>query len=224
MGSMAEPGVVMVGWPLSMFDMRVKMALAEKRIDYEYLPEDLPTKSPLLLEHNPHHKLIPVLIHNGKPICESRIILEYIDATWKDKAPLLPSDPYLRSQAAFWGDYIDKKIYLGSRKIWDSKGEEIQKAAQEFLGYLRVLEGELGEKPYFMGESFGYVDICLMSYYHHFYPSEILGNFNVEKDCPKLFAWAKRCLERESVSKNPIDPNEIYVAIMTARKLAGLED
>ncbi|KAL4588599.1 hypothetical protein LXL04_001491 [Taraxacum kok-saghyz] len=219
MGSMAESAVVMVGWPMSMFDMRIKMALAEKCIDYEYLPEDFPTKSPLLLELNPHHKLIPVLIHNGKPICESRIILEYIDATWKDKAPLLPSDPYLRSQAAFWGDYIDKHIYLGSRKIWDSKSEELQKSGEEFVGYLKVLEGELGEKTYFMGESFGYVDICLMSYYHHFYASEILGNFNVENECPKLFAWATRCLERESVSKNPVDSKKVYEMVMAGRNV-----
>lgn len=207
-----------------MFDMRVKMALAEKGIEYEYLHEDIPKKSPLLLQLNPINKLIPVLVHNGKPICESRIIVEYIDATWKDKSPLLPSDPYLRSQAAFWGDYIDKQIYHGIRKVWDSKREEIEKSREEFLGYLKVLEGELGEKPYFMGESFGYVDICLMSYYHHFYAAEIIGNFNVEKDCPKLFDWAKRCLERESVSMNPVDANEVYENVMAARKLAGLEE
>ncbi|TKY49324.1 Glutathione S-transferase 3 [Spatholobus suberectus] len=59
---------------------------------------------------NPIHKKIPVLIHNGKPICESAIIVQYIDEVWKDKAPILPSDPYERAQARFWVDYIDKKV------------------------------------------------------------------------------------------------------------------
>jgi len=59
---------------------------------------------------NPIHKKIPVLIHNGKPICESAIIVQYIDEVWNDKAPILPSDPYERAQARFWVDYIDKKV------------------------------------------------------------------------------------------------------------------
>ncbi|XWS58964.1 hypothetical protein CRYUN_Cryun08bG0079400 [Craigia yunnanensis] len=57
---------------------------------------------------NPLHRKIPVLIHNGKSICESLIIVQYIDEVWSHRSPLLPSDPYQRSQALFWADYIDK--------------------------------------------------------------------------------------------------------------------
>nr|DAD18886.1 TPA_asm: hypothetical protein HUJ06_020349 [Nelumbo nucifera] len=35
----------------------------------------------------PVYKKIPVLIHNGKPICKSIIIIQYIDEVWKDKCP-----------------------------------------------------------------------------------------------------------------------------------------
>ncbi|KAL4014797.1 hypothetical protein IC575_027015 [Cucumis melo] len=62
-------------WP-SMFGMRVRIALAQKGVAYEYVEEDLRNKSPLLLQMNPIHKKIPVLIHNGKPICESSIIVQ----------------------------------------------------------------------------------------------------------------------------------------------------
>lgn len=224
MGSIGEPEVTVLGWWLSMFNPRVRIALAEKGVEYEYIEEDFPNKSPLLLKHNPIHKLIPVLIHNGKSICESKIILQYIDESWTDGTKLLPSDPYLRSQAAFWADYIDKKIYDGAKRIWSSKGEEMQKGGQELIGYLKVLEGELGEKPYFMGESFGYVDIVLISYYHHLYAYGILGKFSVKQDCPKLFGWATKCMERESVSKTLVDPNRIYEATIEFRKSSGLED
>ena len=102
--------VILLDAMASMFGMRVRIALAEKGIKYEYREEDLKSKSPLLLKMNPVHKKIPVLIHNGKPVCESLIILQYIDEVWHDKAPLLPSDPYQRAQARFWADLVDKKV------------------------------------------------------------------------------------------------------------------
>nr|AAP30740.1 glutathione-S-transferase [Vitis vinifera] len=117
---MADEIILLDFWP-SMFGMRVRLALAEKGLKYEYREEDLWNKSPLLLEMNPVHKKIPVLIHNGKPICESLIIVQYIDEVWCDKSPLLPSDPYQRAQARFWVDYIDKKLYELGRKIWSTK-------------------------------------------------------------------------------------------------------
>lgn len=95
---------------LSMFGMRAWIALAKKEIKYEYKEEDQMNKSQLLLQMNPIHKKIPVLIHNEKPICDSIIIVEYINEVWKEKVPFLPSDPYKRAQARFWLDFVNKKI------------------------------------------------------------------------------------------------------------------
>ncbi|CBI32903.3 unnamed protein product, partial [Vitis vinifera] len=184
-------------WP-SMFGMRVRLALAEKGLKYEYKEEDLRNKSPLLLEMNPVHKQIPVLIHNGKPICESLIIVQYIDEVWHDKSPLLRSDPYQRAQARFWADYVDKKLYGLGRKVWSTKGEEQETAKKEFIECLQLLEGELGEKPYFGGEKIGFVDVALVTFSCWFYAYESFGNFSIEAECPKLIAWTKRCKEKEN--------------------------
>lgn len=106
---MAEELILLDEW-LSMFGMRARIALAEKGIKYEYKEEDLENKSQMLLKMNPIHKKIPVLIHKGKPISESIIIVEYIDEVWKDKVPFLPSDPYQKAQARFWADFVNKKV------------------------------------------------------------------------------------------------------------------
>lgn len=110
---MAEE-VTVVGWWCSPFSMRVVIALREKGVEFESIEEDptlaLANKSPLLLKMNPVHKKIPVLIHNGKPICESTIIVQYIDEVWPHTSPLLPPHPYDRARARFWADYVDKKV------------------------------------------------------------------------------------------------------------------
>ena len=109
---MADKVILLDTW-LSMYGMKVKIALAEKGIKYEYKEEDLlNNKSPLHLEVNPIHKKTPVLIHNGKPVCESLIIVQYIDEVWNDKSPLLPSDPHQRAHAKFWAHFVDKKVPL----------------------------------------------------------------------------------------------------------------
>ncbi|CAI9088964.1 OLC1v1023436C1 [Oldenlandia corymbosa var. corymbosa] len=215
--------VVLLDFKVSMFGMRCRVALAEKGIQYEYREEDLRNKSPLLLEMNPIHKKIPVLIHNGKPVCESAIIVQYIDEVWHDKNPFLPSDPYQRAQARFWVDLIDKKAYDAGRRVWTKKGEEQEKAKKEFLELYKTLEGELGDKPYFGGEKFGLVDVALIPFYCWFYAYETCGNFKMEAECSKLVAWGKRCMERESVAKSLVDPKEVYEFVLHMKKVFGIE-
>lgn len=207
----------------SYFAMRARIALAEKGVKYEQKEEDLLHKSPLLLEMNPVHKLIPVLIHDGKPICESLIIVEYIDEVFNDRSPLLPSDPYQRSQARFWADYVDKKVYSCAQTLWKEKGEELEKGKKDLIEGLKTLEGELGNKTYFGGETFGFVDVALLPITSWFYTFGILGNFSIEPECPKIMAWAKRCMQRESASKTLPDPHKIYDSILQLRKLLGVD-
>ncbi|KAL1224138.1 Glutathione S-transferase U24 [Cardamine amara subsp. amara] len=218
---MAEEVILLDFWA-SMFGMRTRIALAEKRIKYDYREEDLWNKSSLLLEMNPVHKKIPVLIHNGKPVCESLIQIEYIDEIWPDKNSLLPSDPYKRAHAKFWADFIDKKVNVTARKIWAKIGEE-EEASKELIEILKTLENELGDKTYFGDETFGYVDIALIGFSSWFEVYDKYGNVNIESECPNLIAWAKRCLERESVAKALPKSEKITTFISELRKKLGFE-
>ncbi|KAF2323346.1 hypothetical protein GH714_034796 [Hevea brasiliensis] len=194
--------LILLEWYPSSFAARVRIALAEKGLKYVSRPEDLINKSPLLLKMNPINKQIPVLIHNGRPICDSMVIVQYIDEVWNHKSPLLPSDSYQRAQAKFWPDSVDKKIYPIGRMLWATKGEVKEASKKDLIECFKILEGELGDKPYFGGERFGYIDLALIPFYSFFYTFETLGNFSVVVEFPKLVDWAQRCLLKESVSKS----------------------
>ncbi|XP_076899893.1 putative glutathione S-transferase parA [Bidens hawaiensis] len=212
--------VILLDVWVSVFGARVRVALAERGVKYEYREVNLHDKSPLLLEMNPVHKKIPVLIHNGRSICESNVIVQHIDDAWHTNSPsLLPSDPHLRAQARFWAEFIDKKMYDGGIKIWKTRGEDGEEAAKKgFMDVLKVLEGQLGEKPYLVGESFGFADIALIPFSFWFYTLNKVVNMNIEKDCPKLADWVTRCMERESVSKSLPRPHEFYERAMERSK------
>ena len=115
------------------------------------------------------------------------------------------------------------QIYECGARIWKNKGEPQEVAKEEFVEILKVFERELGEKRFFGGETFGFVDVSLIPFGCWFYSYGTFGNFSVEKECSKLMAWVKRCMEKESVSKTLIDPLKIYEYVCSLKKRYGIE-
>lgn len=215
---MASPhSVRLLGAWGSMFALRVQIVLENKDIEFEYLDEDLPNKSQLLLSSNPVHKKVPVLIHNGKPVCESLVILQYIDEVWPSK-PLLPKDPYERAQARFWADYVDKKFYDAGLGIVESLEAEIQEQFKKdikdcFIVLDKAFQNLSGGKPYYGGDCLGLVDVVLASYIPWFVAFEKFGDFKLpdEEECPHLNAWIRTTVENSTVKEvmGSIPPNAL---------------
>ncbi|KAJ0984675.1 hypothetical protein J5N97_003031 [Dioscorea zingiberensis] len=108
---MAEKGVKLFGLWASPFSLRVEWALKLKEVDYEFMDEDIPhNKSQELLHYNPITKKIPVLVHNGNPLAESTVIVEYVDEAWPNGYPIMPQDPFEKAQARFWARFAEDKL------------------------------------------------------------------------------------------------------------------
>ena len=114
-------------------------------------------------------------------------------------------------------------MYDSSRKTWTTKGEEQEAAKKEFFEVLKTLEGQLGDKPFFGGDNFGYVDLSLIPFYCWFYTYETCGKFSVEAECPKFIAWVKRCLQSETVAKALPDGKKVFEFVSVMRTNLGLE-
>ncbi|KAI4302561.1 hypothetical protein MLD38_038290 [Melastoma candidum] len=214
--------VVLLSFWSSPFAMRARIALAEKGVPHEIREENLGDKSDLLLSMNPVHKTVPVLIHNGKPVCESALIVQYIDEVWTQEPPLLPSDPYERHRARFWVDFVDTKMFSVMRSGWFVKGVPGEGAKEELMETFKLLETELGEKAYFGGERLGYLDVSFFPYYLWFHQLDKTVETGLEGEIeaklPKLEGWMKRCTLRESVSEILPDPDKLSDYIRQIRK------
>uniref|UniRef100_A0ACD5WCJ7 Uncharacterized protein n=1 Tax=Avena sativa TaxID=4498 RepID=A0ACD5WCJ7_AVESA len=217
-------GLVLLSSSMSPFGQRCSIALAEKGLPHEYVEEDLAAKSDLLLRSNPIYKQIPVLLHDGRTVIESLIILQYLDEAFPSTRPLLPADPYERARARFWADYVDKKLYGCASRLYMVKEEPQTPAKVEMAEVLKTLEGELGGKEFFGGEQgFGFVDAALMPFATWFESFDRYWGVGVAEVAPKLAAWGARCMEKESVSKSVCSPKEVYDFIGQTRKNLGIE-
>ncbi|CAK9149016.1 unnamed protein product [Ilex paraguariensis] len=189
-------GVKLLGYWASPFTLRVEWALKLKGVEYEYFEEDLPNKSPLLLQYNPVHKKIPVLVHYGKPLAESLVIIEYIDETWR-QYPLLPQDPLEKAKARFWSKFADDKCVPAIFGTFTNVGEEKKKAANEARENLKTLESGLEGKRFFGGETIGFVDIAAawLGCWARMVGEIVDVKLVDEETMPELCAWLENVLE-----------------------------
>ncbi|KAF5176107.1 Glutathione s-transferase [Thalictrum thalictroides] len=205
---MAATNVKIIGaWP-SPYAMRPRIALNLKNVDYEYIEETFAPTSELLLKSNPVHKKVPVMIHNDQPICESLVILQYIDEVFTSGSSLLPSDPYDRAIARFWATYIDNTWYSSVLGIVKALIEEEKATTSEGISItagLALLEKAFEKiskgKGFFGGETIGYVDVALGSCLGWIRVAETLSGSNYidETITPGLNAWADRFSSDDAV-------------------------
>lgn len=204
-----EEEVKLLGSWMSPFVIRAKIALHLKGIKYEFLQEVFGAKSELLLKSNPVYKKIPVLIHNGKPVCESMIIVQYIEDVWATKgASLLPSDPYDRATARFWAVYIDDKMFPSIKGIGMAQTEEAKVEATSQLNEgLQLLEEAYVKsskgKKFFNGENIGYLDIAFGCYIALIKATEKMSEIKLldEEKIPHLVSWVERFCAGEAVKE-----------------------
>jgi len=96
----------------SICTQKVLITLHEKRLPWDAVNLDLFNNeqySPAYLKINPKG-VVPSLVHDGKAVCESTLICEYLDEVFAQPR-LMPSDPYDRARMRIWSKLIDEGIF-----------------------------------------------------------------------------------------------------------------
>ena len=88
----------------------IQIALNLKLVEFEFIHDNLNSKSELLLKSDPVHKKISIMIHNNKCIYESGVFVQYINETWVGNSLLIRRDPCNHVVARFQVAYCDHKV------------------------------------------------------------------------------------------------------------------
>ncbi|XP_064946201.1 glutathione S-transferase U10-like [Musa acuminata AAA Group] len=219
--------VKLYGFWLSPYCTLVHLALKLKGVAYEYVEEDLTNKSATLLQLNPVHQKVPVLVVDGKPVAESRVILEYIDETWAEPS-FLPSDPYSRARVRFWVDFFYQRMVPPSYAIIRSQGEELEKATKEFIEVLRILEKGIMEDlprkkgPFIHGSSPGLLDIIVGAGNPGTKAIEEVADVKLfnEEMTPQLYSYVHAFLSLDLVKNTVVPYDQVLEAIKERRMMA----
>ena len=187
--------------PLSTYARRVRIALLEKDIAIEFVEVDMPGrahKREPYLSLNPYGR-VPTLVDDDLVLYESTAVLEYLEAKYPAK-PLLPQDPRQRGLVAMHMKLCDLQmsrptgvVIFAKRFVPEAswRREEMSKASAEVEKHLAILDGQLGGRPYLVGDRYTLADLCYVPFLDFLHLLEV----NVP---PNVRSWADGILARPS--------------------------
>lgn len=97
---------------ISVCAQKVRIALAEKQLPHERRHINLMKAeqvTPEYLRINPKG-VVPALVHDGQPVIESTVILEYLDDAFSER-PLRPAAPLARARMRIWAQVPDTALH-----------------------------------------------------------------------------------------------------------------
>lgn len=113
--------------PLSPFCRKVRLSLAEKKIEVELVEERYWEQDPDFMRRNPAGK-VPVLRLDGIMMSESSAICEYIEETRPDPS-LMPTDPAERLEVRRLVNWFDDKFHteVTSKLLYERVNKKVMK-------------------------------------------------------------------------------------------------
>ncbi|MEO7547743.1 MAG: glutathione S-transferase [Ramlibacter sp.] len=106
------------GSPISNYYNKVKLALLEKNVPFSEAEAATHSSDEAILNASPLGK-IPFLTTPQGQLCESQVLLEYIEATWPQPA-LLPADAFAAAKVRELTTFIDWHLEIVARQLYNS--------------------------------------------------------------------------------------------------------
>ncbi|MCG5059351.1 MAG: glutathione S-transferase family protein [Limnoraphis sp. WC205] len=178
---------------------KIRLLLTQLGIPFERIYVDIvqrESRTPEFLSKNPNGRVPLLELEPGKFLPESNAVLYYMS----QETPFFPTEQFEQAQVMQWMffEQYSHEPYIATSRYWISilgKAEEYKQALEQKqpLGYaaLGVMEEQLKNSPFFVGNCYTIADICLFAYTH--VADE--GGFDLTR-FPAILAWINRVKEQ----------------------------
>ena len=217
--------MILYSGPLSLFTAKVRIALAEKNLDYERVEvpftaaDGYQPKHPEVLAHNPKSQ-VPVLVDGDLVLWDSTVIVEYLDEVAPEPR-LLPKGPRARARCRMLELHADEVFFPNVltliREVFYGDGsasDTIEAARSGITGQHAELDRLLatGASEWIGGEVMTAADVAtrLVSFF-----ASGLGAAP-SPDLGALHAWIRRMDARAAVQQEIREMTQALASLRTA--------
>ena len=171
----------LIGSLTSPYVRKVRVVMAEKKLDFQLLLED-PWSSDVVLKSNPLGKVPCLVMEGAEAVFDSRVIVEYLD-TLSPVGKLIPGQGRERAEVKTWealaDGVLDAAILARLEATWPGRSDEQRSQAwiDRQLGKidtaLAAMSRGLGDKPFCSGVHFSLSDVavgCALGYLDFRFP------------------------------------------------------
>ena len=159
----------LLGSITSPYVRKVRVVMAEKKLDFELVVVDVWGKS-ALSETNPLGKVPCLLMEGGESLFDSRVIVEYLD-TLSPVGKLIPPVGRARAEVKTWealaDGLLDAALAARMEVSWSERTPEqrsqawIDRQMEKIHSALRAMSKGLSDKPFCSGIYLSLADICV---------------------------------------------------------------
>lgn len=160
----------LIGSSASPYVRKVRIVMAEKKLDYRFIEEDVWAEDTTIATSNPLGKVPCLVMEGGEAVFDSRVIVEYLD-TLSPVGRLIPTQGRERAEVKTWEALADGVMDAGvlarleSRWAGRQEDERSQAWIDRQLGKveagIKAMAQGLGEKPYCSGIHMSLSDIAV---------------------------------------------------------------
>ncbi len=172
----------LIGAITSPYVRKVRIVMAEKKLDYEFVMEDVWSAETSIVQSNPLGKVPCLVMEGGEALFDSRVIVEYLD-TLSPVGKLIPTVGRERAEVKTWealaDGVLDASILARLEANWAGRSKAqrsqawIDRQLGKVNGSLKAMSQGLGEKPFCAGIYLSLADIavgCALGYLDFRFP------------------------------------------------------
>lgn len=172
----------LIGSNTSPYVRKVRIVMAEKKLDYQLILEDVWAADTKMAQYNPLGKVPCLLMEGGDVLHDSRVIVEYLD-TLSPVGKLIPAAGRERAETKTWealaDGLLDAALLARMENTWTGRTPEqrspawVNRQLDKITQALKAMSQGLGDKAFCSGIHFSLSDVavgCALGYLDFRFP------------------------------------------------------